>query len=261
MQHVSDTDLDRREFHRGTLGTIFSYTLLGTLAACGEFPRAIDPIAAAWLADMEDLAQAVKGHAIEQLTWQERAEALFARAPLAELCRMLDFQRLARRARFGDPREAGIETVVPRVAGLPHPLTFGHMLFGLRRGQAVPPHGHLNMATGFLVLEGVFHGRHFERLEMHEDHWKLRPTIDATFQVGMSSTISEERDNVHWFVAESPRGFLFNVHVHRIDPERTANGRVHLDPTGPAASDGSIRAPKLDAPEAFARFGGGRGLA
>jgi hypothetical protein len=147
------------------------------------------------------------------------------------------------------------------VAGLPDPLTFGHMLFGLRRGQAVPPHGHLNMATGFLVLEGQFHGRHFERLEMHEDHWRLRPTIDETFRVGMSSTISDFRDNVHWFVAESPRGFLFNVHVHRIEADLEAHGRVHLDPTGSPESDGSILAPKLEAPDAFARFGGGRGLA
>jgi hypothetical protein len=117
------------------------------------------------------------------------------------------------------------------------------------------------MATGFLVLEGEFHGRHFERLEMHADHWRLLPTIDATFRVGMASTISDFRDNVHWFVAESPRGFLFNVHVHQIDPDQAAHGRVHLDPTAAPDGDGSIHAPKLAAPEAFARFGGGRGLA
>jgi hypothetical protein len=253
--------LDRREFQRAAVGAIASYTLLGTLAACGEFPRAVAPIAAAWLRDMEELAQAVKGHAIEQVEWQARAEELFARTPLPELCALLDLERLVRRARSLDPREAGLPARFPRVEGLPHPSTFGSLVFALRRGQAVPPHGHHNMTTGFVVLEGRFHGRHFDRLEQEAEHWLLAPTIDRAFTPGMASTISDHRDNVHWFVAESERGFLFNVHVHHIEPALAVNGRKYLDPTVAPLPDGRIRAPLLARDDAFARFGGGKGLA
>jgi len=250
-----DPTLDRRAFHRTALGALFSYSLLGTLAACDAFPRAIGPIAQAWLRDMQDLAESVKSGAIEQVEWQARAEELFRRVEVSELLALLDFERLVQRARFEDPREPAVPARLPRVAGLPRELSFGHLVFGLKRGQAVPPHGHHNMATGFVVLDGRFRARHFDRLEDHPDHMLVRPTIDATFTPGMCSTVSDYRDNVHWFVAESERGFLFNVHVHHIDPTLTSHGRIGVDPTGAPLADGTIVAPKLDRGESFRRFG------
>jgi hypothetical protein len=102
------------------------------------------------------------------------------------------------------------------------------------------------MATGFLVLRGTFRGRHWDRVEDHDDHYLIRPTIDRAFAAGEFSTISDHKDNVHWFTAESDSGFLFNVHVtdyNRENPHKA--GRVYVDPLGEKVSGGLVKAPKI----------------
>ena len=246
-----DPSLTRRQLSKGTLGLALSWSFLGTLAACDAFPDEISPIAREWLLDLEQLARSVKDGTIEQVEWQDRVEQLYARVELAEILALLDAGELARRARFVDPREIGVPYRFPRVRGLPRKLSFGHPVFALRRGQSIPPHGHDNMATSFLVLSGRFHARHFDRLEDQPEHMIVRPTIDATFTPGSVSTISDYRDNVHWFVAESGTGLLFNNHVHHIDPTVSAHGRVFIDPRGEQLGDGSLRVAKLAPREAF----------
>ena len=256
MTSPTDDHLNRREFQRSALGTVFSYSLLSCLAGCDVFARELSPIAQAWLRDMQELAVAVKGGQIQQTEWQAQTEALFARVELSELLAMIDFEDVVRRAKFSSAKEPVVEARLPQVAGLPKQLDFGHLVFALERGQAVPPHGHYNMATGFLVLDGQFRARHYDRLVEEDDHMILRPTIDETFVPGSTSTISETKDNVHWFRTESEQGYLFNVHVHHIDPNNTAHGRVFVDPTGELLADGTIYAPKLNRVQSFERFGG-----
>src|SRR5438874_1237195 len=82
-------------------------------------------------------------------------------------------------------------------------LIFGRQIFAMARGRSVVPHGHDNMATGFLVLKGTLRGRHYDRVEDHKDHYLIRPTIDRSFKPGEYSTVSDHKDNVHWFTAES----------------------------------------------------------
>jgi hypothetical protein len=251
----------RRAFHRGalggSLGTLFSYSLLGSLAGCDAFPREVAPEGRAWMADMQALAESVKGGAIAQVEWQDRAEELFARVDPTDLMQLVDFERLARTARLDRVAKTTLPVNLPRVEGLPDELTFGDLFFALNPGSAVPPHGHMNMVTGFVVLQGRFRGRHFDRLEDHPDHMLLAPTIDRTFLPGDASTISDHRDNVHWFLAEGERGYLFNVHVHHIDPAVDQHGRILVNPTVAPRADGRIRAPKIGAEESRALFGPG----
>jgi len=253
--------LSRRQLTRGTLGLALSWSFLGTLAACDAFPDEIGPIAKAWLLDLDQLARSVKDGTLSQVEWQDRVEQLYARVELAEILALLDPETLLARARFDDPREIAVPYRLPRVRGLPRELAFGHQVFALRRGQSIPPHGHHNMATSFLVLAGRFHGRHFDRLEDQPEHMIVRPTIDRTFEPGGVSTISDYRDNVHWFVAESDAGLLFNTHVHHIDPAVSAHGRVFMDPDGEPLGDGSMRVEKLAARDAFRLAGLGQGAA
>ena len=248
------SDPDRRGFLGGALGTLFGYSLLGALSSCDAFPREVGPNAKAWLAGMQDLAASVKGQSITQVEWQARADELFEQIQLEEFLALIDFEDLVRRCKF-TVRQANVTPKLPRVAGIPRETDYGKIFFGLKRGQAIPPHGHYNMATGFVVLGGEFHARHFDRVEEHDDHMLLRPTIDATFTVGDHSTISDFKDNVHWFVTESDVGYLFNVHVHHIDPAIDLHGRAHVDPTGTPDGDGLIRAPKLTSEQSFQRFG------
>lgn len=118
------------------------------------------------------------------------------------------------------------------------------------------PHGHNNMASAFLILEGDFHGRHYDRLEDEKEHIIIRPTIDRTFTVGGCSTISDETDNVHWFRAKSDGAYILNIHVLGIDKAATpTTGRVYLDPNGEALSDGRIRVRRIGYTEVHDLYG------
>jgi hypothetical protein len=69
----------------------------------------------------------------------------------------------------------------------------------MKKGRSVVPHGHDNMRTGFVILRGNFTGKHYDRVADHADHYLIKPTIDRLFKPSEFSTISDHKDNVHWF--------------------------------------------------------------
>jgi hypothetical protein len=83
----------------------------------------------------------------------------------------------------------------------------------------------------------------------------VKPTIDRKFTPGEYSTVSDHKDNVHWFKATSDTGFIFNIHVLGVDPNVKNSGRVYIDPLGEKLSDGRIKADKIKAKDAIAKFG------
>src|SRR4029434_1505836 len=98
---------------------------------------------------------------------------------------------------------------------------------------SVIPHGHNNMATAFLILKGDLQGRHYDRLEDAKDYFIIKPTIDRKFVPGECSTVSDYKDNVHWFRAQSEPAFIFNLHVLDVKPaSKLPTGRVYIDPSG-----------------------------
>jgi hypothetical protein len=143
-----------------------------------------------------------------------------------------------------------------KIEGAPAKPGFGKQIFGMKQGRSIVPHGHANMCTGFIVLRGDFHGRHYDKLETHKDHYIIKPTIDRTFKPGELSTISDHKDNVHWFQCGSPTGFIFNVHVVGYDPEiKEPSGRLYLDAEGEKLSGGLIKAKKMSSSECHKKYG------
>ena len=89
-----------------------------------------------------------------------------------------------------------------------------------------------------------------------DSHIHIKPTIDRTFKVGEASSISDDKDNVHWFQALTDTAFIFNIHVLGVRPSKgDSTGRVYLDPNGEKLSDGVIRAKRLDHTEAHRLYG------
>jgi hypothetical protein len=232
------THLTRRDFAHGTIGSLLTFSLLETLFRADAFAQEVKPIAAKWLADLNQLGLDVRGAKLKQIEWQDKTEELFKQVNLPEL---LKFEK-SYRAKF------------PEVEGLPTKLVFGHQIFALKKNRSVVPHGHDNMATAFLILKGDFDGRHYDRLEDQKDHYIIKPTIDDRFSVGGVSTVSDHKDNVHWFTATSDTAFIFNIHVTNVVQGKTS-GRVYVDPKGEKLADGTIRARKLGHTEAHKLYG------
>jgi hypothetical protein len=244
--------LSRRQFHHQTLGSLLTFSLLEQTFASDAFAAEVKPITAAWLADLNAMGNDLKGQKLGQVAWQKQVEQLLGDVELSELLKFIDLDKL-KQAGFKDRGEKSVRFKFPEVEDLPTKLVFGHQMFALQEGRSVAPHGHNNMATAFLILEGDFHGRHYDRLEDDGETVIIRPTIDRQFGLGEYSTVTDEKDNVHWFTATSKTGYIFNIHILGVKPGRT--GRVYVDPQGEKISDGRIRARKMRAKEAYELYG------
>ncbi|MBC8353066.1 MAG: hypothetical protein H8E66_13810 [Planctomycetes bacterium] len=248
------TDITRRSFNSGAVGSLLTLSLLETLFDTDAFAAEVKPITAKWLGDLHQIGLDVKGEKLTQVAWQQKVEELYKQVDLPELLKFIDFEKLTANLKFRDRGERSLRPKFPEVEGLPTSLVFGHQVFALQKGRSVVPHGHDNMATAFLVLQGDFHGRHYDRLEDEKDHIIVKPTIDGEFSVGECSSISDHKDNVHWFKATSDLGFIFNIHVLNVVAGKPS-GRVYMDPNGEAISGGRIRARRIKSAEAYKLYG------
>ncbi len=224
-----------------------------------------------WLRDAGDLARAARAGTVTPVQWQSQMEALLAAVDLPDLLRFVDFDALAGRTSFPLRGESFVRLAVPKGTGLPADLGFYHNLAGFRRGRSIPPHGHENLVS-------ALHGRHFERVRDEGDDCFIRPTIDKEFGAGAFSTVSDRRDNVHWFFAMNDGAFVLDLGVAHLDPhwqqpamtpERRAywkaeaasrppgkSDRVYLNIlAGKRVEDGLWRVPRMIEQEAYKRYG------
>lgn len=249
-------ELTRRTFTKQTLGSLVAYSLLETLAAGDAFAGTIRPETVKWLARLNELSHNVKGQKLKQIEWQLQIEELFQKVDLPDLLRLVDFEKLTRNLKLVDNGARSLRFRFPRVEGLPDEYVFGKQIFALKKGRSVVPHGHNNMATAFLVLKGELRGRHYDRLEDADDYFLIRPTIDRNFAPGECSTVSDYKDNVHWFQALSEPAYIFNIHVLNIRPgSRLPTGRVYLNPDGEKLKDNLIKAPRIGYKQSLKMFG------
>ncbi len=246
--------ITRRTFTQQTLGSLLTYSLLETVFTRDALAYEVKPIAAEWLARLDTMGRDLKGDKLTPVEWQKQVEELFAKIDLKELLAFLDFDQLTKDIEFRDRGERSLRPKFPEVEGLPTELVYGHQIFALTEGRSVVPHGHDNMATGFVILAGTFHGRHYDRLEDDKQHMIIRPTIDRKFGLAEYSTVSDQKDNVHWFKATSETGFIFNIHVLNVEESRKS-GRVYVDPDGEPIAGGNIRAKKISAVDAYKLYG------
>jgi hypothetical protein len=249
--------IGRRDFARATLASLALYGLARVLPGAAAFASPLRPLAGHWLAELDALGREVKGQALRQVEWQKKVEELFGKVELPDFLKAIDFDAVVRKA--ADYKGLGAKSFMVdfgKIEGLPAKLTFGRQIFAMKKDRSIVPHGHNNMATCFLVLRGRLRGRHYERHEDQPAHLILSPTIDREFGPGGTSSISDDKDNVHWFQALSDDAFVFNIHVMGVSPGRKEpSARVYVDPNGEKLEGGKIRARLIDHAEADRLYG------
>jgi hypothetical protein len=246
----------RRDFTKTALQSLTTLVLIEGLWSRRLLGSDVRPIVDDWFKDLSAISKDVHEHRLKDVEFQRALEHLYKRVDLAGLLKTLDFDRLAAGVSFPAKGAKSLPVDFSHVSGLPVQSAFGRQIFAMSKGRSVVPHGHDNMATGFLVLNGRFRGRHYDRVEDRADSYIIRPTIDRDFQPGDFSTISDHKDNVHWFQAESETGFIFNVHVVETDPQNSHRpGRVYVDPNGEKLAGGLIKAPKISYGKANQLYG------
>lgn len=246
--------MNRREFTKGILATVTSFALMDSLFAFDAFASPVKPIADHWALSLQEYCSDLKKQSISPIEWQERVESLFDRIELEELLKFIDFKNLQKGFQYPDLGVATRPVKFPRLSGLPERTAFVKKIFGMKKGRSIIPHGHSNMASAHLILKGDLHLRHYEKIREEENHLVVKPSIDRIISVGDHSSISDEQDNVHWFIAQSEAAFTFDVIMLDLDGEHYDIHNLDIKEKVDL-SNGMLRVPILDVETALKKYG------
>jgi hypothetical protein len=248
--------LSRRNFTRTMLGSLLTFSLVKSLDQADALGYPVTPIVRKWLIEMESVTQGLRQGKVEPVEWQQHIESLLSRVELKDLLAAIDYDRLSKTAVFPEDHESAENVDFSQNEGLPTELSFAPFFYAMRKGVAIVPHGHRNMASMHMMLKGEAHGWQFERVSDEAQYLTIKPTVDKVLSVGDASTISDQKDNIHWFKALTEPVFMFNIGVFGIDPSKGFTGRDYIDPLGgEKLKDGLIRAKRLEVKEAYKLYG------
>lgn len=245
--------MNRRKFSEQLLRVIASYSLLGTLSFPDLQATSVKPIMDRWQKELHEISLDLKQGGLKPAQWQSQVDQLFAQISLPDLLERIDFEGLVRQLSLP---EQGVNTrpiSLPQLSDLPERLAFYSKLFGMKKDRAVIPHGHQNMASIHYVLAGEVHLRQYEKLAADKSHMLIHKTVDETGEVGSYSSISDEKNNIHWLKATSPTAFTFDVMV--LDIAGKPYDINNIDPHRGSVERRGMRVPKITVAEGLERYG------
>jgi len=233
--------------------TLFLFQLTSRADAVGgSLKSSLRP----WLSKLEGACAAVGSGQMTPVDWQREVEFTLGGVDLPDFLKAIDYEALASRAQFPVKGEGLTRLYFLDDDGRAQALHFSAYLFAMRKDASVVPHGHHNMVTMHMMLSGRAHARHFDRLHDSVSHLIIRPSSDSIIGPGQVTTISDDRDNIHWFRALTQPVFMFNIGVYRVDAKLRSGDRDYVDPLGGSPlGNGLIRAPRLDRESAYAKYG------
>jgi hypothetical protein len=252
------SDASRRAWIQQATG-LAAWGALAALAGAGEALAQGDARGRAWWRAFAQRCAAARAGGVAPTAWQQDVEAVFREVSAPWLMASLPVARFEAGARLGPRRGPRVEELAaPTGLTATEGTACRRRLFALGAGRAVVPHGHTSLASAFVLLRGSVRVTHFDRRPGEAGTSIVTPTIDRVLRPGDCSTISDERDNVHWLRAGEAPALLLNVSVEVPSSGRFGDaprGRVYLDVSGTARADGTTRARHLSYAEATARFG------
>ena len=227
----------------------------GALAAPGR--AALD----SWARKVVELNRGLAAGGMGLFYWQDHIATLNASVPVSEVVRYLDIDALTRNFTYPDRLAQIADLHFPKdvyVKGIARPWFM--RVFAMREGGAIIPHAHNNMVSAHLVVRGNFHARTYDRMHDEAGAVVLRPSLDRLLSSGEIITMSDDRDNAHWLVAQRTPSMTFDIGMTDISDTRqyilAANqySMIYVDPTVKPQTDGFIHAPVMTFDEAVKKF-------
>lgn len=246
--------MDRKSFLKGLLTTISSYALMDSLYAGDSFSNKIKPITDHWAIYVNEYCSDLKKGAISPLEWQSLIQELYQHIDQTELLRFIDFERLTKSFQYPDRGVATKGVRFPSLHGLPEKTAYIKKVFGMKRDRAIIPHGHSNMVSAHLILKGEMHLRNYDKVQQDKERLVIRPTVDKIISSGESSSISDDKDNIHWFIANTETAFTFDVIVLDLNGEPYDIHNLDIYEKE-KLSDGTLSVPILDVETALKKYG------
>ena len=248
--------LSRRTFSLNLLGSLLTFSLVRNLGSMDVFANPVRPVVRKWMVEMEAITQQLRQGSVQKVEWQTHIESLLSRVDLKDLMSAIDFNKLAKSAVFPKDHESAADIEFSNCDGLPDDLSFSPYFYAMKTGTAIVPHGHSNMTSMHMMIKGQAQCLQFERVSDEAQYLTIRPTSDKVLDAGDVTTMSDQKNNIHWFKALSGPVFMFNIGVFRLNPNDTLNGRDCIDPVGgEKLKDGLIRARRIEIKEAHRLYG------
>ena len=248
--------LSRRSFNESLLRSALTLAFVKGLNKVDVLASPVRPIVRRWLVEMESASHELRRGRLKPVDWQEQIESLLSHVDLKDLLEAVDYDKLSRAAVFPEDHESADDISFTRTRNLPSELSFAPYFYALRKGVAIVPHGHRNMTSMHMMLNGQAHGRQFERVYDEEKYLTIQPTLDKVLEVGAVTTISDQKDNIHWFKALSEPVFMFNIAVFGISAAKGFTGRDYVDPLGgERLGNGMVRVRRIGKDEAYRIYG------
>ena len=245
--------MHRREFTKGMLATITGIAFLDTLFRQQLFASPVRSIADAWLKELHERCSDLRTAKLLPVEWQAEINRLHRRLPLEDLLKLIDFEKAVENFEYPDLGVVTANPQLPKLEGVERYSFYGR-IFGMQQDRAIIPHGHKNMTSCHRVLKGEFLLRQYDRLHDDGDYMVIRQTIEQKALPGSFSSISDDQNNIHWLVAETPRAFTFDVIVPDYNDKPTEIDNIDIY-EGTKTPEGDLRVKKLRVQEALEKYG------
>lgn len=216
-----------------------------------------------WFDRYLELNRSLGAGAIEPRTWQDGLDRLFVELRLNDLLQRIDFDTVSRHMRLVGRVGRGElfhPVLLDGKVAEPHKPEPARVAISkvvhVRKGCSIPPHGHSNMVSAFLHLSGEFQVRQYDRLSDDGDSLVIRPSTDGVRGPGKWTSMSDDRNNVHWLTARSEDCFIFSTKVVRLDETKPFCARINLDVEKAVdVGGGALRARKISGKVAEITYG------
>jgi hypothetical protein len=242
-------DVARRDILLKGLKTIAAVQFLRFAIVTKAYAATVATDINAWCTELEVMARDFRNDRLTFAQWHAAIHALYKRVPMPDLLKQIHFEEIRPRLMALGQGEHFEQLGLPSITGYERP--FSSSIFGVTPRSHIPPHGHNNLVTAHMILQGQLRTRTFERLHDEQGRITVKPTRDIVADIGTTVTMSEDIENVHWFEAGNEHTFSFQISARVPNVKDYMNvaghdGRVYLDLRGKPRGDGTIEAPVID---------------
>lgn len=234
------------------LSAFLPFALLGQAQAALPRRRTAPAL---WVQRQDEIARALASGQIGGRQWMSEVERLARDTDVDELLAHIAHARIADGGTpyHNDPRKRYVRFLDE--TGAPRQLAYGAAFLAFSPTNVVTPHGHRHMVSAHLVVDGRFRVRNFDRLRDDGEAMVVHPTRDYIARRGQVSTMSSDRDNIHWFVPQGGPARTFDVVISGLDAGQPDHDIRAIDVVGgERLADGAIRAPIMSFAASSARY-------
>lgn len=245
--------MDRREFSRQLLWSISGILLLQTATVNRLVAKPYEKELDKWIRSLQELCRDLRSNKLTVSEWQLQIATLHDMLGLEDLSFLIDFEKAAKVIELPHLGVGTKNYFFPLIADLSDKYTPIGRIFGMKKDRAIIPHGHRNMVSCHRVIKGHFLLRQYDRINDDENHMYIKQTIEEMVHPGSHSSISDDKNNVHWLLSKTEAAYTFDVIVANLGEKETEIDNLDIDSA--VKSNDTLRVKKIKVGEALEKYG------